>query len=66
MVSYSAVEYLNELTPKVLILVVVEDGLVQKMYKADLGEALGLNPCCSGRWSRTAFVKVNEGPTFMS
>ena len=42
----------------VLILVVVEDGLVlpvkQPMYKIQLS----LNPCCSGRWSRTRPYKT--------
>ena len=37
----------------VLILVVMEDGLV--LLKQDVNEVVteGLNPCCSGRWSRT-------------
>ena len=36
----------------VLILVVVEDGLVQNVDK-HLTNICSLNPCCSGRWSRT-------------
>ena len=38
---------------KVLILVVVEDGLVLALRQVSMGAAAGLNPCCSGRWSRT-------------
>ena len=38
---------------KVLILVVVDDGLVLVLSLV-IGQLwLGLNPCCSGRWSRT-------------
>ena len=40
------------LLAKVLILVVVEDGLVL-LLGATLSVVIGLNPCCSGRWSRT-------------
>ena len=44
----------------VLILVVVEDGLVlpvkQPMYKIQLS----LNPCCSGRWSRTVLFEKTK------
>ena len=43
-----------ELFGKVLILIVVEDGLVhhvERFYK--LHRSMGLNPYCSGRWSRT-------------
>ena len=38
----------------VLILVVVEDGLVRQIEDLLMGATIGLNPCCSGRWSRTA------------
>ena len=37
----------------VLILVVVEDGLVLMEKLSYIVENDGLNPCCSGRWSRT-------------
>ena len=37
----------------VLILIVVEDGLVHGEHKATNGDRFGLNPYCSGRWSRT-------------
>ena len=42
----------------VLILIVVEDGLVR--YSLMLGATLsvGLNPYCSGRWSRTRPYKT--------
>ena len=38
---------------EVLILVVVEDGLVHLEAVCSLRERGRLNPCCSGRWSRT-------------
>ena len=38
---------------KVLILVVVDDGLVLKFIFTEDTSVSGLNPCCSGRWSRT-------------
>ena len=37
----------------VLILVVMEDGLVQCMTGANSLGRKGLNPYCSGQWSRT-------------
>ena len=37
----------------VLILVVVEDGLVLLSHSSILITQQRLNPCCSGRWSRT-------------
>ena len=37
----------------VLILVVVEDGLVPIVVWFHSTTELSLNPCCSGRWSRT-------------
>ena len=46
---------------RVLILVVVEDGLVLELTERAAGEQYeGLNPCCSGRWSRTR-VNVETG-----
>ena len=42
----------------VLILVVVDDGLVlMKTIKVNL-RVQSLNPCCSGRWSRTRPYKT--------
>ena len=38
---------------EVLILVVVDDGLVPVVAKAEELGIRGLNPCCSGRWSST-------------
>ena len=45
-------------TPKliikwVLILVVVDNGLVLNGLLSMIGMQAGLNPCCSGQWSRT-------------
>ena len=40
---------------KVLILVVVDDGLVLVLSLVIGQLGLGLNPCCSGRWSRTRY-----------
>ena len=37
----------------VLILVVVEDGLGEINYYDFDYDCYGLNPCCSGRWSRS-------------
>ena len=37
----------------VLILVVVDDGLVLVSLLLMSNYCNGLNPCCSGRWSRT-------------
>ena len=37
----------------VLILIVVEDGLVRQQIASFLYPLEGLNPYCSGRWSRT-------------
>ena len=38
---------------KVLILVVVDDGLVLMLVVILEEWMLSLNPCCNGRWSRT-------------
>ena len=51
LVHPSCAEYI--LWRKVLILVVVEDGLVPDDQKEGEEDLDGLNPCCSGRWSRT-------------
>ena len=37
----------------VLILVVVDDGLVHHFNNVGEYKFTSLNPCCSGRWSRT-------------
>ena len=43
---------------EVLILIVVDNGLV--LLKQDVSETIveGLNPYCSGQWSRTSSQKV--------
>ena len=38
---------------KVLILVVVDNGLVQFIKMSFVMAQCCLNPCCSGQWSRT-------------
>ena len=44
---------------KVLILVVMEDGLVLlSTSNCRLMQCLSLNPCCNGRWSRTRPYKT--------
>ena len=45
---------------QVLILVVVDDGLVPTWISLFLYFILCLNPCCSGRWSRTANKSINK------
>ena len=40
----------------VLILVVVEDGLLLMKSFETVSAELSLNPCCSGRWSRTVIM----------
>ena len=42
----------------VLILVVVEDGLVLSVVLVNSTLMASLNPCCSGRWSRTRPYKT--------
>ena len=46
------------LGPRVLILVVVDDGLVHEIDFIDASNGFSLNPCCSGRWSRTRPYKT--------
>ena len=47
---------------RVLILVVVEDGLVHFVNEvAPLHSYFSLNPCCSGRWSRTGIELTFRG-----
>ena len=43
---------------KVLILVVVDNGLVLGFTKDKDGNVTCLNPCCSGQWSRTRPYKT--------
>ena len=43
----------------VLILVVVDNGLVHECHYKELDGTEGLNPCCSGQWSRTAKDSCN-------
>ena len=43
---------------KVLILVVVDDGLVLMLVVILEEWMLSLNPCCNGRWSRTRPYKT--------
>ena len=61
MVSYRKDGYLMISTSKVLILVVVEDGLVLVELCAVPSNTPSLNPCCSGRWSRTRSSSIKEG-----
>ena len=51
---------------KVLILVVVEDGLGVRQKYPDLTEENSLNPCCSGRWSRRNVVRTKQISVSMS
>ncbi|WP_431997020.1 hypothetical protein [Segatella sinensis] len=50
----------------VLILIVVEDGLVQRLVSLLRLLPTSLNPYCSGRWSRTYFAGDGEGVTVKS
>ena len=43
---------------RVLILVVVDDGLVHIFQAKKSLSLMSLNPCCSGRWSRTRPYKT--------
>ena len=53
MVSYSSKMLPRQSLKVVLILIVVEDGLVLRVMKSISVNLRGLNPYCSGRWSRT-------------
>ena len=54
MVSYpDTYQFARKVNDTVLILVVVEDGLVLLLKILLLRVKRCLNPCCSGRWSRT-------------
>ena len=53
MVSYQKEVFMSALGLKVLILVVVDNGLVLGIFMLLIENDKGLNPCCSGQWSRT-------------
>ena len=54
MVSYNLALRQVSMGAAVLILVVVDDGLVPAINASKTIDAvISLNPCCSGRWSRT-------------
>ena len=48
----------------VLILVVVEDGLVRVLSTGSQQLSRSLNPCCSGRWSRTTLTNYGNAKRF--
>ena len=56
MVSYYEANGQQVIAVYVLILVVVEDGLVPSNEVSLSLLGLGLNPYCSGRWSRTLLM----------
>ena len=60
MVSYRANAFAHGKRKMVLILVVVEDGLVRLLYARKMILMQCLNPCCSGRWSRTINLKIKK------
>ena len=49
---------------KVLILVVVDNGLVPLESCTLRSEDCGLNPCCSGQWSRTLIINLIIGELY--
>ena len=50
---------MEKIISRVLILVVMEDGLVLAYDKiVEINVRNGLNPCCNGRWSRTRPYKT--------
>ena len=53
MVSYSSLVRLVRSVLRVLILIVVDNGLVPTLRKKSVDELVSLNPYCSGQWSRT-------------
>ena len=57
---------LKEQSILVLILVVMEDGLVLKVNLRVQNVRTCLNPCCNGRWSRTAMPQVSNSNSLMS
>ena len=63
MVSYQKEVFMSALGLKVLILVVVDNGLVLSVGKnGQVNHSASLNPCCSGQWSRTNLkLKIMKG-----
>ena len=51
---------------KVLILVVVDNGLVQEVDDNTIEIVECLNPCCSGQWSRTEKDAKKVAANFVS
>ena len=51
---------------KVLILVLMEDGLGVMFLTVSGALALSLNPCFNGRWSRRGSVHLEEGAPELS
>ena len=45
---------------QVLILVVMEDGLVRDGGEYVVAKLICLNPCCDGRWPRTAMRQLKK------
>ena len=60
MVSYVELTDDEDLVLRVLILVVVDNGLVRPFLTMVEQNASRLNPYCSGRWSRTYDNSVKE------
>ena len=60
MVSYDKHDERTQEKALVLILVVVDDGLVQTHAVINKIRILCLNPCCSGRWSRTRLMAATD------
>ena len=58
MVSYNLIMDLKSIKSSVLILVVVDNGLVPMHQELQCVSLLGLNPCCSGQWTRTRPYKI--------
>ena len=58
MVSYLPDDFMLKFHNDVLILVVMEDGLVHRYRLRKCKWYTGLNPCCNGRWSRTAISAI--------
>ena len=60
MVSYSQITVGRDGDIRVLILIVVEDGLVREPFSNVCLSTWGLNPYCSGRWSRTGSTSTSR------
>ena len=48
--------YADEVSGNVLILIVVDNGLVQRTETVKLVNSWCLNPYCNGQWSRTQMI----------